>query len=516
MSLVSYFPPGMVPRELQVKALGAIEEAIKGPKKHIVLRAPTGSGKSAIAATVSRFFTSQGGSYLLCSRKYLQEQYLRDFSSIMTNFWGKSNYTCPIINRSCSGCPADQSKSSADYAMYLRTRCTSKKIGDKCPYIAAKDKALESSVSLLNFEAFIANNLYGKEWPQRKVIIVDEAHNFCDRLAEQLSIPLPKARIPNKVPQPAHSFTFPILSKLKEFYEEEVRRRDMLGQSSSKEKLYVSLLEKYPHDDSWVAEKDSLKLYRARDSIKEYLSRMAEKVIWMSASITNSQCLELGLTAVNSVIVDLPSEFDLEDHPIRCPRLLPIPKTYSPRGIASDPLKGFMGIKKLLKTEVFPNHKRGIIHTHSYALAKALKSGCTFPKSLNILFHTDPKKTNEAVEAFTSRRADWIVTPTLSEGFDGAGDLVQAQVILKTPWPSLSSAKMKRMLNSTDFGKKLYRARALSAFIQSYGRGSRYKGDKCVTYIVDVGFSRLLSGGWEDIPMWFRKVLRYNGFWDQG
>jgi hypothetical protein len=74
---------------------------------------------------------------------------------------------------------------------------------------------------------------------------------------------------------------------------------------------------------------------------------------------------------------------------------------------------------------------------------------------------------------------------------------------------------MKRMLGSTDFGKKLYRARAISAFIQSYGRGSRYKGDECVTYIIDKDFSRLLSGSWEDIPMWFRNVLTHNGFWEE-
>lgn len=514
MSLVDYFPEGMAPRGLQVKALESLEAALRGPKKHLVLRAPTGSGKSAIAATVSRFFKSQGGTYLLCSRKYLQEQYLRDFSRLMTNFWGKSNYTCPIINRSCSGCPADQSKSSADYAMYLRTRCTDKKIGDKCPYISAKDKALESSTSLLNFESFVANNLYGKEWPKRGVIIVDEAHNFCDRLADQLAVPLPKVRLPkiNSHVRPTTSTTS--LTALRDYYIQEADRKKDIGQSFSKEELYIDLLGRYSRPDCWVEEDGEIKLYKVRDSINEYLSKMADKVIWMSASITNSQCLEMGLTAVNSVIIDLPSEFNPEDHPIRYRSPTAIPKTYAITS-ASSSTKAFKGIKSFLESEVFPKHSRGIIHTHSYSLTAAMKDGCKFNGSQNILFHTDPRLTSESVEAFTSRRVNWIATPTLSEGFDGAGDLVQAQVILKTPWPSLASAKMKRMLGSTDFGKKLYRARAISAFIQSYGRGSRYKGDECVTYIIDKDFSRLLSGSWEDIPMWFRNVLTHNGFWEE-
>jgi len=399
--------------------------------------------------------------------------------------------------------------------MYLRTRCTDKKLGDKCPYIAAKDRALEAATSLLNFEAFISHNLYGKEWPERGVIIVDEAHNFCDRLAEQLAVPIPKIALPKvrSATSPARSITS--LTALRDYYIQEVDRKKMLGQAHSKEQLYIRLLEQYPRVDSWVAEEGAIKLYKVRDSIKEHLSRMANKVIWMSASITNSQCLEMGLTSVNSVVIDLPSEFDLSDHPIKYKGMLPIPKAFSLKG-PSDCVKSFKSIKSLLEQEVFPEHKRGIIHTHSYALAAAMRDGCKFPKSLNILFHTDPRKTEESVEAFTSKRVDWIVTPTLSEGFDGAGDLVQAQVILKTPWPSLASTKMKRMLNSTDFGKKLYRARTLSTFIQSYGRGSRYKGDECVTYIIDKDFSRLLSGSWEDIPMWFRNVLTHNGFWEQG
>ena len=242
---------------------------------------------------------------------------------------------------------------------------------------------------------------------------------------------------------------------------------------------------------------------------------MAKKVIWMSASITNSQCLEMGLTAVNSIIIDLPSEFRPADHPIVFRGAVRIPKSRNIPNAKSAVLQ-----MKKVNSYVVPiveSHERGIIHTNSYALSKILRDGCPrLASKKGVAFHTNSSETNRLVKSFTEKKISWLVTPTLSEGFDGAGDLVQAQILLKTPWPSLASNKMKRLLQGTSFGKKLYTARAMSMLIQSYGRGSRFKGDLCVTYLLDADFSRLLSGSWSDIPMWFRRVLEHNGFWEEG
>lgn len=508
MSLVSYFPESLEPRPLQVKALASLEQALSGTKQNIVLRAPTGSGKSAIAATVARFFKSHNGTYVLCSRKYLQEQYLRDFSKLMVNFWGKSNYKCPVINASCSGCPADKSKSTADFSMFLRNNCTDSKLGDRCPYIVAKGKALAAPVALLNFEAFVANNIYGKEWPKRDVIIVDEAHNFTDRLAEQLAVPIPEAV--------RHTKDAQLMPSMLMYYDQAIERRKSLGQSYSKESLYLSLLEEYPKRDCWAREADyTLKLYKVSNSVKKYVNRMANKVIWMSASMTNGQCLEMGLTSKNSIIIDMPSEFRPSDHPIVCRGSVRIPK---PRHILNA--KEAVSQMRKVNSYILPiveRHSRGLIHTNSYALSKLLRDGSPeLAAKKGVAFHTDSSDTDKLVKEFTEKKISWLVTPTLSEGFDGAGDLVQAQILLKTPWPSLASNKMKRLIEGTPFGRKLYTARAMSLFIQSYGRGARFKGDQCVTYLLDADFSRLLSGSWSDIPMWFRRVLEHNGFWEEG
>ena len=64
------------PRADQLETISEIIEAINQGYEYIVLEAGTGTGKSAIAATLSNMSES---SYILTITKQLQDQYLRDF-----------------------------------------------------------------------------------------------------------------------------------------------------------------------------------------------------------------------------------------------------------------------------------------------------------------------------------------------------------------------------------------------------------------------------------------------------
>ena len=60
------------PRKFQLETISEILEAINKGYKYIVLEAGTGTGKSAIAATLSQMFDS---SFILTITKQLQDQY---------------------------------------------------------------------------------------------------------------------------------------------------------------------------------------------------------------------------------------------------------------------------------------------------------------------------------------------------------------------------------------------------------------------------------------------------------
>src|SRR5579872_3210972 len=82
-SLVRSFPYGAM-RPFQEDVLEKIEVAMAAGKKFIILEAPVGFGKSAVAAALCRHLRS---AYVLTSTKQLQAQYSADFG--FTTVMGK-------------------------------------------------------------------------------------------------------------------------------------------------------------------------------------------------------------------------------------------------------------------------------------------------------------------------------------------------------------------------------------------------------------------------------------------
>ena len=73
---VEQYFPFEKPRQHQLETISEIKEAIDKGYKYIVLEAGTGTGKSAIAATLTSMFSS---SYIFTVTKQLQDQYIEDF-----------------------------------------------------------------------------------------------------------------------------------------------------------------------------------------------------------------------------------------------------------------------------------------------------------------------------------------------------------------------------------------------------------------------------------------------------
>ena len=84
--------PFISQRDNQTKVLNEICEAFNSGYKYIILEAPTGFGKSAVAVSVAK---TLGSSYICTSTKDLQTQYARDFSFIKVAK-GKSNFPCLV------------------------------------------------------------------------------------------------------------------------------------------------------------------------------------------------------------------------------------------------------------------------------------------------------------------------------------------------------------------------------------------------------------------------------------
>ena len=107
---MSFFPLE-TPRAQQVEAIELARLAFDNEKKFIIIEAGTGVGKSAIGVALNRLILSEegrsyrqagewnNGAYFLTTQKILQEQYVNDFSN-MLSLKSSSNYQCRFHKKS--------------------------------------------------------------------------------------------------------------------------------------------------------------------------------------------------------------------------------------------------------------------------------------------------------------------------------------------------------------------------------------------------------------------------------
>ena len=127
-------PEGFEGNEQKNQIISEIKNAYKNKKKYVIVSAPTGSGKSWIAAKISLML---GQGTILTEQKSLQGQYIEDFK-FMNQVKGKNNFDCAkhMMEKKCS-------EGNCDNCEY---KCTSTDFSIKNP---GKDE--EVSVNNENF-----------------------------------------------------------------------------------------------------------------------------------------------------------------------------------------------------------------------------------------------------------------------------------------------------------------------------------------------------------------------------
>jgi len=104
-------------RSNQEQVIEQVCDAFNSGYKHIILEAPTGFGKSAIAITIAR---ALGSSYICTATKDLQTQYTHDYK-LLKVAKGKSNFLCRVkedfIEKGKYFCTSCNSGSENEYFM---------------------------------------------------------------------------------------------------------------------------------------------------------------------------------------------------------------------------------------------------------------------------------------------------------------------------------------------------------------------------------------------------------------
>lgn len=544
------------PRKYQSETLSVIYHALERDDfDNIVIQAPTGIGKSAIAMTVQSQFQS---AYLLTPSLGLASQYMADYGHVVKEVRGRSNFPCWIKSGTADGAPCWTKRGGS---------CPHSKEADPCPYYEQKFAAADSRVTLSN-PAYLFRVIQGdSRFEQRDFAIIDEAHRM-----EQFLLDLLGTRITQRDWAKVHGpkWNFPMhyhaadwLDDVKDFVKSAEAHLKLAEdeENDANIKAFRSLLEKgsmiltlLQNAKNLVVKLDSNRAgryvefnpVRVKDYAEEMLERVARKRIFLSATILDVDTFvqSMGLENQKTLYINVTeSPFPKECFNIHyCPVGS---MSYSKRDTTIP--KQVKAIKGIM--ERFPN-KRGVVLPHSHYIRKALVEGLKAAgfEDRIVTHDSDAGGREAAIDYFmTSERDDLVLISTyVNEGFDFKGRLAEWLVLCKVPYlpvvdPVISTRLMEdehawrakheggpdcpyeppsKYSNGMcgSFGcpapcKKWYNLQTALTIVQGAGRIIRSSTDKGHIFILDSSWARFQRMNAGLLPSWFRQNIKEMPTW---
>lgn len=233
---------------------------------------------------------------------------------------------------------------------------------------------------------------------------------------------------------------------------------------------------------------------------KNFLLLGPEHVIMTSATIGNMKSFEENLGIDNAIEDNLPSLFDFANSPIYVLSRWKMSQKFKE--------ESFPKVQKA--TYELCNRyaiKKGIIQTWTYDLAKRIYEEAPDNLKERMLLYNDAKEKRDLIDYHKKTdQPSILVGPTLNEGIDLPGDECRFIIMLKMPYPYLGSRLIQK---KKDLYEGWYQNETLRTVIQSIGRGVRYDGDWCQTYILDGSFNFFYYQMKNSIPLETQRRFKF-------
>jgi len=524
------------PRKSQELVIREIDKAFSSGSKIVILEAPVGSGKSAIAATIAKFY-GKSGAHIITPRKSLQDQYFEDFDKHLVLMKGRAAYPCTHELKStsyrkvisliqegkidqpkrgepnCSDAPCRDDKD-------VYNLCTSDRA---CPYTVAMGIAQSHSMVVHNLHSFIFQSSFGNSFQKRDVLIIDEAHEIEGTIRSFVTkkIYLPKVFPPgtfDELKTWKDWETFLLSDELvpKETARDELMRQHDKEYKSFKEKYLMQILavnmngnldkgfsvEVIPEVRPGTSLPHGTNLefvpHNVGGAVNAMLLAFGEKILLMSGTIYNKElyCKNIGIDPSSAYFVRIGSSFPKENRPIYA-----IPKYQIDTSHAkwNDNFAGMIEIIKNICT-VFHDVK-GLIHVPSYLAGEQIRNALNNDRFIS---HSSMDFQEKLQGFFAAKEAKVLLSPVCQQGVDFKEDRARFQIILRVPYLNTSSAFVSDKVQN-DF--QWYNYQSLIIFGQQIGRVNRSASDYGVTFLLDERFNKFVSRNSKVLPGWVKEAI---------
>jgi Rad3-related DNA helicase len=529
-------------RQSQKIVLEEIDKVFKLGTKIIVLEAPVGSGKSAIAITLAKAEgiqtgTGVGGTHIITPRKSLQDQYFSDFSKDVVLMKGRNAYPCTfeappreyvaVVKAIREGKIKQPDKHSPNCAEApckgdtdIYQICTE---GRDCPYVLAISIAQEHGIVIHNLHSFIYQSNFGGRFDARGLLIVDEAHEIENTIRGFIT----KKVVINKVLKKEASQEFTTLAQWNQYLlnptfvpEETERDRNLKAQ----DKTFVSAKEEYLRSVEELTGKDyfdkgfsvewipiiksgtQTQVATAFEFIPHYvggavrnmLLDYGQKVLLMSGTIYNKDlfCRNLGIAPEEAHFIRIGSSFPKENRPIYLKSQYQVNTSHA---LWNENFADLIDVIKKIML-IFKNAK-GLIHAPSYAASEQIKNALNDPRVVN---HTAHDFLTKLEDFFKEKEPKIFISPVCQQGVDFKEDRARFQIIVRVPYPSTNSKFYEDKVKN-DF--PWYNYQALVTFGQELGRVNRADSDYGATFLVDERFNKFISRNSKALPTWVKEGM---------
>lgn len=496
----SYYPGQ---REAIVDIIQAFEEG----NRYVIVDAPTGAGKSGIAATVSAYYG--GGCWATTPKNMLVDQYKKLGFRLLK---GAGNYDCCNYGGSCQQA---MTYYKAKGELHKEARGCCKQCGYKNDAEDFFDPDWEGGCITNTHFMWSGLGLFTK-LPPKELLVVDEAHLLESTLADMVKVVVRKEdldAIDFDIPLTNESGLDAWIAKYTNALDLQITKYLDILKNSKLDRASKSIAELVQSLDHLTRRRRNIRTYTDFSTatswirklqvdsknrvekvemepvyggfLAEHLFSTANRILLMSATFLDKHhtSIELRIPENKLAYIRMPSYFPPENQ-----LMFWDPELRLNFGNMEQNLPRL--VEKI--DRILDHHigERGLIHTVSYKLTNSILALTRHRKRMSVV--KDGEKQVHAIEKHYKKKGSILIGPAFVEGLDLAGDTGSFCIFPKVPFPPIATdEKLATRERSHPGYGNLLTARSI---VQGKGRVTRSDKDFSTSYFLDGNLSMLLRG----------------------